>query len=65
MISSLLASVIIAAFPFYLLALLKVKGSIGLIFSFFLEDFLKAFLVLCFYRELAVKTFSKDVDLLD
>jgi hypothetical protein len=61
----LLASVIITAFPFYLLALLKAKGSIGPIFSFFLKDFLKAFLALYFCGELAVKISSKDIDLLN
>jgi len=64
-ITSLLALAIIATFPFYLLALLKAKGSISPIFSFFLGDFLEAFLALCFYKELAIKTSSKDVDLLD
>ena len=62
MISSLLALAIIATFPFCLLALLKAKG---LIFSFFLGDFLKAFLALYFYRELAVKISFKDINLLN
>ena len=57
--------VIIVAFPFYLLALLEAKGSVGPIFSFFLRDFLEAFLALRFYREPAIKLSSKDVDLLD
>jgi len=48
-----------------LLALLEAKGSAGPIFSFFLGDFLEAFLALRFYKELAIKTSSKDVDLLD
>jgi hypothetical protein len=47
------------------LALLKARGSIGPIFSFFLRDFLKAFLALRFRRELATRLSSKDVDLLD
>jgi len=64
-ITSLLALAIIATFPFYLLALLEAKGSIGPIFSFFLGDFLEAFLALCFCKELATKTSFKDVDLLD
>ena len=59
MISSLLTSAIIATFPFCLLAPLKAKSSI---FSFFLGDFLKAFLALYFCGELAVKTFSKDIN---
>ena len=37
----------------------------GPIFSFFFRDFLEAFLALRFYRELAIKLSSKDVDLLD
>jgi hypothetical protein len=65
MISSLLALVIITAFPFCLLALLKAKGFIGPIFNFFLGDFLKAFPALHFYKELAVKTSFKDIDLLN
>jgi hypothetical protein len=65
MISFLLALVIIAAFPFDPLVLLKVKGFIGLIFSFFLKDFLKAFSALYFYRELTVKISFKDIDLLN
>ena len=59
MIFSLLALVIIATFPFYLLALLEAKGPI---FSFFLGDFLKAFPTLCFYKELAAKIFFKDIN---
>ena len=62
MIFSLLASAIIAIFPFCLLASLKAKS---LIFSFFLGDFLKAFPVLYFYRELAAKISSKDINLLN
>ena len=62
MISFLLALVIIATFPFCLLAPLKVKGPI---FSFFLADFLKAFPTLCFYGELAAKIFFKDINPLD
>ena len=65
MIISLLASVIITTFPFYLLALLKAKGFIGLIFSFFLRDFLKAFLALYFCRKLATRLSFKDIDLLN
>ena len=65
MITSLLALIIIATFPFYLLALLKAKGSAGLIFSFFFKNFLEAFLALHFYRELAIKSFSKNIDLLN
>ena len=65
MITSLLALVIIATFPFYLLALLKAKGSAGLIFNFFLRDFLEAFLALHFYRELMTGPSSKDINLLD
>ena len=59
MISFLSALVIIATFPFCLLAPLKVKGPI---FSFFLGDFLKAFPTLCFYKELAAKIFFKDIN---
>ena len=62
MISSLSALVIIATFPFCLLAPLKAKGPI---FSFFLGDFLKAFPVLRFYKKLAAKTFFKDINLLN
>ena len=62
MISSLLASVIMATFPFCLLAPLKAKDPI---FSFFLRDFLKAFPVLYFYRELTAKIFFKNINLLD
>ena len=62
MISSLSALVIIATFPFCLLAPLKAKGPI---FSFFLGDFLKAFPAVYFYRELAVKIFFKDINLLN
>ena len=65
MITSPLALVIIATFPFYLLALLKAKSSAGLIFSFFFKDFLKAFLALHFYREPATGSSSKNIDLLD
>jgi hypothetical protein len=64
-ITSLLASAIITAFPFYLLALLKARGSVGPIFNFFLGDFLEAFLALHFYRELATRSSFKDIDLLD
>jgi hypothetical protein len=60
-----LALVIITTFPFCLLALLKAKSSVGLIFSFFFRDFLKAFLALCFYRKLVIRLSSKDIDLLD
>jgi hypothetical protein len=63
MITSPLA--IIITFPFYLLALLGVRGSVGPIFSFFLRDFLEAFLALRFYRELVIKSSSKNIDLLD
>ena len=62
MISSLSASVIIATFLFYLLALLEAKGPI---FSFFLGDFLKAFSALYFYGKLAVKISSKNINLLN
>jgi hypothetical protein len=65
MITSLLALAIIATFPFYLLDLPEAKGSAGSIFSFFLGDFLEAFLAMRFYKELVIKTSSKDVDLLD
>ena len=65
MITFPLALIIIAAFPFYLLVLLKAKSSIDLIFSFFLRDFLEAFLALHFYRELAMGLSSKDINLLD
>ena len=58
----MLVLAIIAAFPFYLLALLKAKGPI---FSFFLGDFLKAFPALYFCGELAAKTFFKDINLLN
>ena len=58
----MLALAIITTYPFYLLALLEAKSPI---FSFFLGDFLKAFLVLHFYRELAAKTFFKDINLSD
>src|SRR6266550_1990044 len=63
--TSLLALAIIATFPFFLLTLLKAKGSAGLIFSFFLGDFLETFLALYFYRELVIRISSKDVDLLN
>ena len=65
MITSPLALVIIATFPFCLLALLKAKSSVGPIFSFFLRDFLKAFLALYFCGELATRSFVKNIDLLD
>jgi hypothetical protein len=48
-----------------LLALLEAKNSISPIFSFFLRDFLEAFLALYFYRELVMKSSSKDIDLLN
>jgi hypothetical protein len=64
-ITSLLALAIITTFPFYLLALVEAKGSIGPIFSFFLEDFLEVFRALYFCEELVIKASSKDVDLLD
>jgi hypothetical protein len=64
-ITSLLALVIIAAFIFYLLALLKARGFTGPIFSFFFRDFFEAFLALHFYRELAIRPSSKDIDLLN
>ena len=64
-ITSLLALVIIAAFPFCLLALLEAKGSAGPIFSFFLGDFLKAFPALRFCGELVTESSFKDIDLLD
>ena len=57
--------VIIATFPFFLLALLEARSSIGPIFSFFLRDFLEAFLALYFYGELVIRLSSKDIDLLD
>jgi hypothetical protein len=47
-----LALLTITTFPFYLLALLKARGSIGPIFSFF-------------FRELATRSSSKDIDLLN
>ena len=62
-ITSLLALVIIATFPFCLLALLEAKDSADFIFSFFLRDFLKAFLALRFCEELVIKTSFKDIDL--
>ena len=65
MITSLLTLVIIAAFPFCLLALLKARGSVGPIFSFFFRDFLKAFLALYFCRELIIKLSFKNIDLLN
>ena len=65
MIISLLALVIIAAFPFCLLALLKARGSAGFIFSFFFRDFLEAFLALHFCRELIMGPSFKDIDLLN
>ena len=65
MITSLLALVIIATFPFYLLALLEVRDSVGLIFSFFFRDFLKAFPALYFYGELVIRSSSKNINLLD
>ena len=65
MITSLLTLVIIAAFPFCLLALLKAKGSAGPIFSFFLRDFLKAFLALYFCGESATGLSFKNIDLLN
>jgi hypothetical protein len=43
------------------LTLLEAKGSIGPIFSFFLGDFLEAFLALYFYRKLVIKVSSKDL----
>ena len=64
-ITSLLALVIIAAFPFRLLALLKARNSVGPIFSFFFGDFLEAFLALYFYGELVMRLSSKDIDLLN
>ena len=48
-----------------MLVLLKAKGSAGPIFSFFLSDFLKAFLALRFCRELVIKLSFKYIDLLD
>ena len=65
MITSLLALVIIAAFPFCLLVLLEVKSSAGPIFNFFFRNFLEAFLALCFYGELVTRLSFKDVDLLN
>jgi hypothetical protein len=65
MISSPSALVIITAFPFYLLVLLKARSFIAFIFSFFLRNFLKAFLALYFNRELIIKISTKDIDLLD
>ena len=65
MITSLLTLVIIVTFPFCLLALLKAKGSTGLIFSFFFRDFLEAFLALYFYKKLVIKSSSKNIDLSD
>ena len=65
MITSLSASVIITTFPFYLLVLLEAKSSVSLIFSFFLRDFLKAFLALYFCGELVTKLSFEDIDLLD
>jgi hypothetical protein len=62
MISSPSTSVIIATFLFSFLALLKAKGSIAFIFSFFLRNFLKAFLALRFSGELIIKISTKDVD---
>ena len=65
MIISLLALAIIAAFFFYLLALLKTRGSVGPIFSFFLGDFLETFPALRFYGEPIIRLSSKDIDSLD
>jgi hypothetical protein len=65
MITSLLASVIITTFLFYLLVLLEVRGSVGFIFNFFFKDFLEVFLALYFYGELVTRSFSKDIDLLN
>ena len=65
MISSLSILVIIATFPFYFLALLKVKSSIASIFSLFLRNFLKAFPALRFSRELIIKISTKGINLLD
>ena len=64
-ITSLLALVIIAAFLFCLLALLKAKGSTGPIFSFFLGDFLEAFPALYFCGELVTGSSFKNINLLD
>ena len=57
--------VIIAAFSFCFLALLKIKSFTAFIFSFFLRNFLKAFQALRFSGELITKIFTKDVDLLN
>ena len=65
MITSPSALVIIAVFPFRLLTLLKVKDSVGSIFSFFLRDFLEAFPALHFYRELVTRLSFKNIDLLN
>jgi hypothetical protein len=64
-IISLLTLAIITTFPFYLLALLKAKGSAGPIFSFFFKNFLEAFLALYFCGELVTKLSFKDINLLD
>ena len=48
-----------------MLALLKAKGFVGPIFSFFFRDFLKAFPALYFYRKLVTESSFKDIDLLD
>ena len=61
----MLVLVIITAFSFHPLVLLKVKDSINPIFCFFLKDLLKTFLVLYFYKELIIKISFKDVDLLN
>ena len=64
-ITSLLALVIIAAFPFRLLVLLEARGSVGPIFSFFFGDFLEAFPALDFCGELVTRLFFKDINLLN
>ena len=48
-----------------MLALLKAKNSVGPVFSFFLRDFLEAFLALHFYRELVMRLSFKDINLLN
>ena len=58
----MLAFAIITTFPFCLLTPLEAKS---LIFNLFLGDFLKAFLVLYFYRELAAKISFKDINSLN
>ena len=50
---------------FFLLILLKTRDFIGPVFNFFLKYFLKAFLVLRFYKKLVVKASSRDIDLLN